>query len=96
MIKHVVFFNFKPEVTDEQRREIVEAVKAMPGEIDVIRDLAVGFDVVKSKRSWDMALVASFDGMGDLEIYSDHPAHVPVKEKLGSLSRDVGTVDFEC
>jgi len=96
MIKHVVFFNFKPEVTDEQRREIVEAVKALPGEIEVIRDMAVGLDVVKSKRSWDLALVASFDDRKDLDTYSNHPAHVPLKEKLGSLSIDLGAVDFEC
>ena len=67
MIKHVVFCNFKPEATDRQRREIVEELKAMPGEIGEIRDLSVGLDVIKSDRSWDLALVSSFDSLADLD-----------------------------
>lgn len=95
MIKHVVFCNFKPEATDQQRQEIVEDLKALPGKIDVIRDLEVGLGVIKSDRSWDFALVSSFDSLADLDTYSDHPAHTPLKKKLGSLAKELGAVDFE-
>ena len=95
MIKHVVFCNFKPEATDEQRREVVEELKAMRGKIGEIRDLAVGLNVIKSDRSWDLALVSSFDSLADLDAYANHPAHLPLKKKLGSLSKELGVVDFE-
>jgi len=95
MIKHVVFCNFAPEATEQQRREIIEDLKALPEKIDVIRDLVVGSNVVQSKRAWDFALVASFDNLKDLATYSDHPEHVPIKKKVAALSKDLGAVDFE-
>jgi Stress responsive A/B Barrel Domain len=96
MIKHVVFFNFKPEATGEQRREIIKALEGLPGQIDVIRDLSMGLNVVESKRAWDFALIVSFDDMSGLDVYANHPAHVPVKEKVAAIAKDIGSVDFEC
>ncbi|HYP25752.1 MAG TPA: Dabb family protein [Blastocatellia bacterium] len=96
MIKHVVFANFKPETTDEQRRGIIKDLEGLPGQIDVIRDLSVGLNVVESKRAWDFALVVSFDDLPALDLYANHPAHVPVKEKVAAVCREVGSVDFEC
>jgi hypothetical protein len=95
MIKHVVFCNFAPEATEQQRKEVIEGLKSLPGKIDVIRDLAVGPNVVQSKRAWDFALVASFDNLKDLDTYSDHPEHVPLKNKVAAISKDLGAVDFE-
>jgi hypothetical protein len=96
MIKHVVFANFKPETTGEQRREIIKDLEGLPARIDCIRDLSVGLNVVESKRAWDFALVVSFDDLSALDVYANHPAHAPVKEKVAAICKDVGAVDFEC
>jgi hypothetical protein len=42
MIKHVVFFKFKPEASASQRKEVIEQLRALPDKIDVIRSFEVG------------------------------------------------------
>ena len=95
MIKHIVFLKFKPEATAEQRREIIEELRALPAQIDVIREYEVGEDVLKSPRSWDAALVGTYDSLEALKTYSEHPAHVAVVQKIRVISEGAASVDFE-
>jgi hypothetical protein len=95
MIKHIVFLKFKPEATAAERREVIEDLRALPAQIDVIREYEVGEDVLKSPRSWDAALVGTYDSLEALKIYSDHPAHVAVVQKIRAISEGAASVDFE-
>ena len=95
MIKHIVLLKFKPEATAEQRREVIEDLRALPGQIDVIREYEAGEDVLKSPRSWDAALVGTYDSLEALKTYSDHPAHLAVVQKIRAISEGVASVDFE-
>ncbi len=95
MIRHIVFLKFKPEATAEQRREVIEDLRALPAQIDVIREYEVGEDVLKSPRSWDAALVGTYDSLEALRTYSDHPAHVAVVQKIRAISEGVASVDLE-
>ena len=95
MIKHIVFLKFKPEASAEQRREIIEELRALPAQINVIREYEVGEDVLKSPRSWDAALVGTYDSLEALKTYNDHPAHVAVVQKIRAISEGAASVDFE-
>jgi hypothetical protein len=95
VIRHVVFYKFKPETTPEQRDLAVATLRALPEKIDFIRHLEVGLDVLRSPRSWDGVLVSTFDDLSSLEAYSRHEHHLPVVELMKSLCEAIGSVDFE-
>lgn len=95
MIRHVVFFKFKPEAPASRRSSVLDELRALPDKIDVIRSFEVGEDVLQAARSWDAVLIATYDDLGALDIYSRHDDHVEVALKLREICDAVGSVDFE-
>lgn len=95
MIKHVVFFKFKPEVSSDERREALEALRSLPEKIDVIRDFEVGEDILGQPRSWDAVLITTYDDLAALEEYQRHDDHVPVVRRMQKVCDAIGSVDFE-
>ncbi|MMZ71489.1 Stress responsive A/B Barrel Domain protein [compost metagenome] len=51
--------------------------------------------MVKSPRSYDIALVATFDSLEDLEGYQVHPEHQKVIEHMTQVRESQVAVDFE-
>lgn len=96
MLKHVVFFKFKPDVTDEERQQAFAELRALPSKIDVIREFQVGEDMLRTARSWDAVLISTFDNREALEVYARHEEHVPVAKRIQMLCQAAGAVDFEC
>jgi Stress responsive A/B Barrel Domain len=95
MIKHVVFFKFKPEASHAERKAALDELRALPDKIDVIRSFEVGEDILQSPRSWDAALIATYDDLEALQKYQRHDDHLPVVMKLQSLCDGIGSVDYE-
>jgi len=95
MIKHIVFIKLRPDAGADQRQEIIDGLRALPAQIDVIRSYEVGEDVLKSPRSWDVALIGTYDSLEALKTYNEHPAHVAVVQKIRAISEGAASVDFE-
>jgi hypothetical protein len=95
MIKHVVFFKFKPEVSADQRRSILDQLRALPDKIDVIRSFEIGEDIMRSPRAWDAVEIATYDDLGALETYTRHEDHVELVMKLKEICDAIGSVDYE-
>jgi hypothetical protein len=95
MIKHVVFFKFKPEAGASQRRAVVEQLRALPDKVDVIRSFEVGEDIMHSARAWDVVEIATYADLAALDIYTRHDDHVEVVLKLREICEAVGSVDYE-
>lgn len=74
MIVHIVLFKLK-----ESNAENADAVKnmllSMNGKVPLLRHLEVGVDIVRSERSYDVALYSKFDNLADLQAYQIHPYH---------------------
>ena len=96
MIKHVVFFKFRKDVSEKERETGIRKLRELPSLIDFIRSFEVGIDQLHSPRSWDAVLIATYDNMDDLSRYASHPAHVPAAEFMRTLCESVGSVDYEC
>jgi len=96
MIKHVVFFKFKKDISPAEREAGITGLRGLPGKIDFIRSFELGEDVLKTPRSWDLVLIATYDDMDALQAYAIHPDHVPVAELLKALCESVGSVDYVC
>jgi stress responsive alpha/beta barrel protein len=95
MIKHVVFFKFRPETSESERKSALNQLRALPDKIDVIREYEVGEDLLKTSRSWDAVLVSAFDDLDALQTYQRHDDHLPVVMKMQQLCDAVGSVDYE-
>ena len=50
-------------------------MRSMEGRIPPLRGIEVGVDVVKSPRSYDLALITRFDSLADIRAYQAHPYH---------------------
>lgn len=78
MIKHIVLFQLRQDISDETRRTVMDTFKreieALPHSIPCIRQIHVGFNVNPAEK-WDVCLESTFDSLQDLDIYAQHPLH---------------------
>lgn len=95
MIKHIVIFRFKAEVSDADRQAFRAMLDALPSKIPQIVEFQTGFDLVRSPRAFDLGLVASYHNLDDLAIYAKHEHHLPVVERSKEICEQVASVDYE-
>ncbi len=93
MLTHIVLFKLKDRAVIETARARLAALDE--GSIESLRSLEVGIDVVQGERSFDIALVATFDDRAGLEAYRVHPAHVEVANYIKAESSAVVSADYE-
>ena len=95
MIRHLVLFRFKTDTPQSDRQAFLEMLRALPSKISEIVDFEAGFDVVRSPRAFDMALVASYADLAALDRYAKHEHHLPVIERSKEICEQVASVDYE-
>jgi len=94
MITHIVLFKLKdrsPESVEKARAKLA----SLAGKIPQLRHLEVGADVLHTDRSYDLALVARFDNLEDLQAYQIHPVHQEVVKYILSVRESMVAVDYE-
>ena len=94
MITHIVLFKLK-DPTPEKMEETREVLERLRDRVPVLRSLEVGVDVLRKKRSYDVALTATFDSLEDLEAYQVHPEHRSVVDYINEVSLSRVAVDYE-
>lgn len=94
MITHIVFFKLK-DPSKENIEKTRDILSAMDGKIPQLRHIEVGVDIVRSERSYDLALVTKFDSMEDLEAYQVHPVHQEVLQFIATVKESTIAVDYE-
>lgn len=91
MLRHIVCFQFHDKKDAAIAREKLLALK---GVIPEILEMEVGIDVLSTHRSYDMALVATFEDQAALEAYDKHSAHLAVREYIQSVRKASVAVDY--
>lgn len=95
MITHIVLFKLK-EPTGENLALTRGKLLSMDKEIPLLRHLEAGIDVIRSERSYDIALVTKFDSLEDLQSYQVHPYHADViVPHMKSVCSSIVAVDYE-
>ena len=94
MITHIVLFKLL-NCTPERAAEARQVLAGMAGKIPELRHLEVGVDLVHSERSYDLALLARFDSLDDLQAYQVHPVHVEVVKYMQGVRQSAVVVDYE-
>ncbi len=94
MIKHIVFFKLKNR-SAESVAEAAEVLRSMDGKIEQLRSFEVGTDILRSERSYDIALTATVDTLDDLQSYQTHPVHQKIIEYINGVKEISLAVDYE-
>jgi len=95
MVTHIVLFRLK-EQSPESIEKAKELLLSMEGKVEQLRYLEVGTDVIRSERSYDIALITKFDSLEELNAYQVHPYHAEqVAAYMRGVSSAVAVVDFE-
>lgn len=92
MLTHIVLFSFDDPADAD---EVAQRLAAMAGGIAEILDLQVGRDVVGSPRSYDVGLIVRLADRAALDVYANHPEHLPVVELVRDRGGRTVVVDFE-
>jgi len=95
MVTHIVFFKLA-EQTTEKITAVRDTLLSMEGRITELRFLEAGIDVIRSERSYDVALVTKFDTLDDLQAYQVHPYHAgQVVPFMKANCSSIVAVDYE-
>lgn len=98
MVKHIVLFKLKENLSQEEKQSIMNAFKtaieALPATIGYIRKIHVGLNV-NTNEKWDICLDSEFDSLEDVMKYSIHPAHVKAASLIKEAKQDRACVDYE-
>ena len=95
MIKHVVMWKFKDEVSEADKQEMKRLLESLKGVVPSLIDIEIGVNVVESDAAKDMVLYSEFESVEDLIAYSGHPEHLKVVEFVKPLVCERTVVDYE-
>ena len=93
MIRHIVMFKIKPEYKEEIP-QLVKNFYTMKGKVEGLIDLEAGADILGSERSYDLALICTFEDRAAFDAYQTHPAHMPVKKRMHEVREGSVACDF--
>ena len=90
MIRHIVFFKLKPEVTDADRDSLFNSIRGAVAKIPQAKNFAIGKQLVPTQEwykerlatDFTWGLSADFDTEADLYTYQKHPLHMETLQEL--------------
>lgn len=95
MITHIVFFKLA-EQSEDKIVTVRDRLLSMDGKIPQLKHLEAGIDLIRSERSYDVALVTRFDSIEDMRAYQIHPYHAgEVIPFMKANCSSIVAVDYE-
>ena len=98
MVNHIVMWNFKPELSAEERKTAGETIKKnledVKAQVEGVISLSVCINEMESSNK-DIALLSSFESVEALNAYQVHPAHVAAAGFVKSVTCDRACFDYE-
>ena len=91
---HVMFFQFKPDVSEEERAELMHELARLKDTIPVLKEHLVGENMAAGSPEYHYALVSVFEKAEDLAVYEKHPEHEALARRvIPKIARGFG-MDF--
>lgn len=96
VLRHVVMFGFKPEVSSEQVKEVEDAFCKLPEQIDLIKGYEWGTDCSPEglQKGLTHCFFLTFHTEADRNAYLVHPAHKAFGKVLGNKASAITVVDY--
>ena len=98
MVKHIVMWAFKEEVSEDARKEAVVKIKeGLEGLVGVVPGLLKAEVIVQplSSSSHDLCPISELDSEESLKAYATNPDHVKVASVVRSVTCNRSCMDFE-
>lgn len=98
MVKHIVLWNFKEELSASERSAAAKRIKE---ELEAIKPLMEGIDELQvicnemDSSNRDIALISTFSSKDALAQYQIHPAHVQAGSFIKSVTENRTCMDYE-
>ena len=98
MVKHVILWTLKDELSEEEKikvkKEIKEGLEGLKGVIPEIVDVRVITEGLSTSNT-DLMLDSTFQTAEDLAVYAAHPAHLEVANgKVRPFTKLRSCLDF--
>lgn len=98
MVRHIVLFQLKKELSGSARTGVMEnfkrGIESLTGQIEVIRHIEVGFNT-NADEAWDICLLGDFEDLEAVRVYSADPRHQQVAGALKPYLSGRSCVDYE-
>lgn len=99
MVKHIVFWKMKEELSASDREEALRTIKrgfeAMQGVIPGLLRIEVGIDFLRSPESADFSLYCEFESRAALDAYQAHPAHQAMLPLVRDVRSERRVIDYD-
>jgi hypothetical protein len=86
VIKHIVIFKWRDDVTDADVSEVIDELHALPSAIDALESYLAAPDLGLTEGTGDLAIIATVADAEGLRSYLDHPQHVAVVTRLRAMA----------
>lgn len=99
MIKHVILWTLKPELSEEEKLTVKQGIKegleGLVGQVPGLLDVRVNINGLPTSNA-DVMLDSTLDSFESLKAYAVHPAHVAVADgKVRPYTAVRSCLDFE-
>jgi hypothetical protein len=102
MIAHVVLFQPRPDLTDEQRAKVLAALASAARGAPSVRSCRIGRRVKhglpgyeQEMPDFEFAAIIEFESVEGLRAYLKHPAHAAVGEQFSKAATAALAFDYE-
>ncbi|AVG44072.1 MULTISPECIES: Dabb family protein [Achromobacter] len=95
MFRHIVMLSFNNPLTGRDHEEIVGMCQTIKDELPGILELRFATNASDRAHSYTHAFVADFVDAAAHDQYQQAPVHVPLKQKVAALSRQLIVLDYE-
>jgi hypothetical protein len=92
LLRHVVFFAFTDDTSQEEIEQIGQDFLGMPSKISAIHDLEWGRAI--NKGPYSHCLLVMFRSEADLKIYAEHPDHTSIGAAFKHRFASVVEIDY--
>lgn len=99
MVKHIILWQLKDELSDAERTAVKAGIKAglegLAGQIPGLVSISVQTEGLPSSTA-DLMLDSAFESPEALQVYASHPAHLAVVNgKVRPYTKSRACLDFE-
>lgn len=96
MIRHLLAFNFRAGVGDDERTALLDELRTFPQRYPTMRTWTLGRNISRRDGTYEWAFVVDFDSEDDLIAYLDSESHERfVAERWRPLVEDRVIVSFD-
>ena len=99
MVKHIVFWRLKEELSADERDEAFRRIKAgfeaLPGKIPGLLKIEIGLDYGQGPDASDLVLYSEFDSRASIAGYEAHAEHAALVPLVRDVRTEKRVVDYD-